>query len=383
MPEITENRIIFTTLDRQAIGEQSPGITTDYYVSIFQKAIEQGDTMHLFKFFEEIAEKDPDILHSLETRTSYITSKEWYIEGENQRNSERIEDLIRNIKGDPSEGLMSTDQMINSLLNDSYLIGLSFAEVVSDEKRIIGFNHIPAHFLTFRESVNYPKLWTQQNPLGEAFNKEKMISHYLHHGSDPTRGWLGHCVGWLYVQKRLGIDAKLEFQKKYGKGFLLVNMPGDRDSYLEAWVTAENLIQQYANVDGAVFPGGVDVDFKETNGSLDGEFFFDQEDNIKKAIVQVILGQDSTSSSESSNRSTAEVHLEILEQRIIDDIAAIEDTLTKQLVEKVKILLGIPQDSLYEFKFEKSEIEEQIEEETTQEPEEPVTTQEMPDAEEE
>jgi len=363
MPAITDGRITFLPLDRSAISEQSPNITPAAYTAIFNAAANEGETTNYFKFLSEIAEKDPDILHSLETRTSYVTSKQWYVEGPEARAAEKLTEYIKNISGDPSEGLLSTDGLINSMLGPSYLVGIKLAEIVTDDESIVGFNPIPPQFLTFNGAVNYPKLWTQKNPMGVDFNKNKMISHYLNPGQeDPARGWLGNCVSWLYVLKRTSLEAKLKFQKKYGRGFLLCNMPGDKDSYAQAWQNAEDLIENYSDVDGAVFPADVQVDFKETAGTLNGQYFFDVEDSIKKSIVQVILGQDSTSSSESSNRSTAEVHMEVLEQRIIDDISAIETTLTDQLVDRVNKLPGFNFPGKYQFKFEQSDIEQTLDE---------------------
>ena len=362
MPKIESDRITFLPADRYAVEEQSPGITPAKYTVLFNGAIKEGDTTKYFKFLEEIAEKDADILHTLETRSSYVSSKGWTIEGDNEGDAQKIEDALREIPGDTAEGLLTVDDLVKSLIGSTYLVGLSFSEIVSDNNKILGFNHIPAHFLTFNDATTYPKLWTQDKPTGVEFNRLKMISHYATTGIDPARGWLGNAISWLYVLKRTALEAKMQFQSKYGKGFLLLNMPGDKDSYEQAWQNAEDLIENYANVDGAVFPADVKVDFKETNGSLNGQYFFDVEDSLKKSIVQVILGQDSTSSSESSNRSTAEVHMEVLEQRILEDIAGIEDTLTSQLVIRVMQVLGVT--GQYKFTIGRTELEEDLDEDT-------------------
>lgn len=379
MPKITDSRIVYLPEDRQVVPEQSSGITASTYTTLFSAAILEGDTTKYFKFLEEIAEKDPDILHSISTRTSYVTSKEWGVEGEVESDASAVEDYLKNVKGDPMEGLISVDGLINSMLGNSYLTGLSISEIVTDGEGIVGFNHIPAHFLTFYRAMHYPKLWTQEKPTGIPINRDKMISHYLHSG-DPIRGWLGHAIGWLYVLKRTTLDARLQFQRKYGKGFLLVNMPGDKDSYEEAWDTAEDLIDNYSDVDGAVFPAGVEVDYKES-AAMDGQYFFDTEDNFRSSITKIILGQESTSSSQDSNRSTASVHMEVLEKRILDDAAAIESTLTRQLVERVKELLGIT--SEMEFKFVVSEMEatldEDMDEEVTEDEMTESTQEETPD----
>ena len=42
-------------------------------------------------------------------------------------------------------------------------------------------------------------------------------------------------------------------------------------------------------------------------------------EKYKQDITKIILGQESTSSSQDSNRSTASVHMEVLEKRILED----------------------------------------------------------------
>jgi len=276
----------------------------------------------------------------------------------------KLLDALTGIKGDKLSGLMTVGGLIDSMLGATYLTGIAISEIVTDGAGIAGFSKVPSHFLTFSDTVYYPKLWTQTKPTGVTINADKMISHFPKEDIDPVRGWLGLAIGWLYVLKRAALDARTQFQRKYGKGFLLVNMPGDKDSYKAAWETAEELIEQYSDVDGAVFPAGVTVDYKEP-GSIDGQYFFTAEDSFRNSIVKIILGQESTSSSESSNRSTAEVHMEVLERRILEDCAAIEKTLNTQLIPQLKQLLGISEKSRCEFKFVVSELEEAVDEEVT------------------
>lgn len=364
MPKVTSDRIEFTPLDRQTVNEQSPGITASTYTTLFNAAITEGDTTKYFKFLEEIAEKDPDILQCINTRTSYVTSKEWQIEDEEGNvddTSKKIETALREIPGDHFDGLLTLDSLIASLLGSSYLTGLSFSEIVTDKKQVIGFNHIPCHFLTFNNSVYYPDLWTQEEPTGRSFKRDKMISHYLSPATDPTRGYLGNAIAWQYVFRRETMANKERFQGKYGKGFLLINMPGAKDAFEKNWETAEDLIENYDSVDGAVFEGDVETEFKESIQS-EGEYFFTANDDYRANITRIILGQQSTSSSEDSNRSTADVHMEVMEQRTIDDMLAIEDTLTSQLIPHITQLLKISEEKKYFFKFVVSEMEATLDE---------------------
>lgn len=360
MPTMTSDRITFDPTDRNDVPEQSPGIDADTYSTIFNAAAKRGVTKEYFKFLEEIAEKDPDIRQALDTRSAYISSKEWQIEdaeGESQGNNQQLlEEALRDIAGDRFDGLLTFDQLISSMLGVTYLTGLSFSEIISNDSEITGFNYIPCHYLTFENSVYYPDMITTLNPQGEKFNRDKMISHYATDATDPARGYLGNAISWQYVYRRQTLDSREDFQKKYGKGFLLVNMPMERDGFEENWNTAEQLIENYSSVDGAVFEGDVEADFKESMQS-EGDYFFHADDRYEEKIIRIILGQDSTTSAQNSNRSTAEVHMEVLEQRIMDDMSAIEDTINTQLIPKIKEIYGVNQDEQLYFKFVLSEME--------------------------
>ena len=368
MPKIQSDRIAWLPSDRYIIQEVSPGTSPTAFTALFNGAVQEGDTTRYFKFLDEITEKDPDVNHSINTRTSNITAKEWIVEGPNESVAMELTEALKSIPGDSKEGLLTVDQLIRSMLGSSYLTGISVSEIVTDSEGILGFNYVPHQFLTFQDSVFYPKLFTQEVPTGVEFNKEKMIIHYLSPGCDPVRGWLGHAVGIQYCLKLQSLEQRVKWQQRYGKGFLVINMPGDRDTYEQAWDTANQLVSNIYNVDGVVFPADVDVDYVDSNG-LEGDYFFVAEDDAKKNIVKIILGQDSTSSAVDSNRSTAAVHLEVLETRIHEDMELIEDTITKQLLSKVMVLKGIAQDE-YMFKFVKSEMEQADDDEVVEEVEE-------------
>ncbi len=59
--------------------------------------------------------------------------------------------------------------------------------------------------------------------------------------------------------------------------------------------------------------------------------------------------------------------MEVLEKRTIDDQAAVEDTMTSQLISKLKEVLGIAEDDHYEFKFVMSEMEATMDEDMDEE----------------
>ena len=362
MPKISANQIEWLPEDRYAIDEQSPNMTSSKFVSIFNQGRE-GDVQEYFKFLKEMTEKDPDVIQAIDTRTSEVTSKEWTVEGPN---AEVLEKALRAIKGDPIQGLISLDDLIVTMLGASYLTGVSVSEIVTDDEGIIGFNYVPSHFLTYRDVVWYPKLWTQQTPTGVEFNKEKMIIHYLNPSNDPTRGYLGYAVGIQFLLKKGTLEDRLNFQKKHSSGgTLAINLQGQEGdgSYDKDFEIAQAYADDPWDTQALVFSHNVQID---TVGEMSdsGDYYFEANDDYKKNIVKIILGQTSTSDSDDSNRSTASVHMEVLETRTLDDIDSIENTINTQFMPKLKALLNISENDESEFKFVRSELEQEMDEDT-------------------
>ena len=367
MPTLNKDKIEFTSDDRVLVAEQSSGMDSSDFLNLFNTAIQSGDTTNYFKVLEEIVEKDPDVNHSIGTRSSEISSKEWIIEGPSDEVADELTALLKAIKGDPIQGLITLDQLIASFLGDAYLTGISMNEIVTDGEGIVGFNHIPTHFLTFKDATTYPKLFTSDAPDGVEFNQEKMIYHMLNPGTDPARGWLGHAVGIQYFLKLDSLNKRITWQaQSYAKSNMIITMPGDKDTYEAAYEAAEDLIIASGS-NGAVLPEGVTVTI--TGDDTDGKYFFENEEDIKRNIVKIILGQTSTSDSKDSNRSTAEVHITVLETRTREDMELIEDTITRQLITKMKELHGISEEDNYQFKFVISELEAETDELDTEDTE--------------
>ena len=359
MPKITENQIIFLPEDRWAVEEVSQTTTLANFNTLFAQT-KQGIVQNYFKFLEEIAAKDPDIIQALESRTSEIVSKEWIIEG---TNAEELTEALKAIKGDKLTGLLTFEELIDSLLGASYLTGIAMNEIVADESGIAGFNKIPGHFLTYQDEVFYPKLWTQEHLTGIAFNYDKMIYHVLNPGTDPVRGYLGQAVAIQYLLKLSTLEDRIRWQGKYGKGFLLVTLRGSADdpAYDKDYEVAAELVDDIYNTDGVVLSNNAQAQMVQPTG-MTGDYFFTANDDYKKNIVKIILGQTSTSDSDDSNRSTAEVHMDVLDQRVMKDMSNIEDTINSQLLPKIKDLLGLSDASDAEFQFVRSDMEQAMDE---------------------
>ena len=210
MPRITPTEIVWLPSDRYLIEEISPGITPSSFSSLFNNTVQSADTTSYFKFLAEITEKDPDIQQAIASRTSEITSKTWTIEGPDQATADALTEALTSIPGDPLRGLITVDQLIASMLGHNYLTGIAVSEIIADEEGITGFNVVPSQFLTFQDSVTYPKLYTAENPTGSDFNADKMIVHYLNPGNDPVRGWLGHSIGIQYALKLQNLEQRIQ-----------------------------------------------------------------------------------------------------------------------------------------------------------------------------
>jgi phage gp29-like protein len=385
MPTVTNDRIEFTVNDRYLIEEQSTGLTFQQFANMINAA-KEGRTTDFFKFLEEIYEKDPDIASSIQTRSVEVLSKDWKVMTEDNEEDEELTRALKDITGDTTTGLLSTDQLIGALLGASYLTGVSLNEIITDENGITGFSHIPSPFLTYQKTLYFPDLYTQDAPTGQTLESpEKFILHYLDPAvSDKTRGYLGIAIGWQYLFKTQNMKDMLRYQGKYGKPFLCVMMDKEGDGYDVDFENVKKLITNIGTVDGIVVSRDVNIEMTGST-TLDGSFFFDSDETYKKNIAKIILGQTSTSDSTDSNRSTAAVHMSVLEQRVMSDMELIEESLSKQLVPHVTELLGRSYAG-ERFKFIISDLEDAIDEDVEQDEDEGISSEEtqgmMSDAEE-
>ncbi len=293
-----------------------------------------GDQQDQAKLAQEILEKDWDIAQTIQTRAAAVLGTPWKILPANDSAgahevAETIDRLLRETLGDTA-GLDSFEQFIAQMLT-AYLPGFSVSEIVWREggAGIEGFQHIPQHHFTFRNSL-WPLLVTKDQPAGWELPANKFVIHrYRHRCGDIVRGGLIRPLAWLYAFKNLNLKDLLRYLEKFGMPFVAARV--DDHAFDKERRKVSQLVRQFGSDGGAVFTKATEIELiAGHNGSA--EVYFRFLEYSQDAIAKVVLGQTSTSDSRSSNRSTAAVHNLVRQDLREDDCRAIEATVQEQVI---------------------------------------------------
>ena len=96
----------------------------------------------------------------------------------------------------------------------------------------------------------------------------------------------------------------------------------------------------------------VELEFPMSDSGFNPDHFSSYRNSTDKEIFRLILGQDSTSSAENSNRSTAQVHNLVRQDILASDALAVENTVNTQIIKPLAVALwGDNIDDVPEFKF--------------------------------
>ena len=96
----------------------------------------------------------------------------------------------------------------------------------------------------------------------------------------------------------------------------------------------------------------VELEFPMADSGFNPDNFQSFRNSTDKEIFRLILGQDSTSSAENSNRSTAQVHNLVRQDILASGALAVENTVNTQIIKPLAIALwGDNVDDIPEFKF--------------------------------
>ena len=83
----------------------------------------------------------------------------------------------------------------------------------------------------------------------------------------------------------------------------------------------------------------VELEFPTAAANFNIETFQSYLNSSEKQIFRLILGQDSTSSADNSNRSTAQVHNLVRQDILASDALAVENTVNTQIIKPLAVAL--------------------------------------------
>jgi phage gp29-like protein len=313
-----------------------------------------GNVQRQSKLANEITEKDPAIAQAWNVRVSSIAACPWEIIGPN---AEFVTKALNNISPTFDSGLISFGKWLNyqqSAVMHGFAV--SQAEYINGGSVIQGFKVYSQSLFSYVDS-NLP-YYVDPDDAGK---KQKTIffPRWLYHTAtnaremEPLRSGLVRPLAYLAAFRRHVLIEYLRGIEKYGLPLIQANV----DKYLyESSTEKTKLENALANMtyDGYMITpkDTVELNFPTAQSSFDVMVFKEYLDYSEKQIFRLILGQDSTSSADNSNRSTAQVHNLVRKDILEADVKAVEETVNNQIIKPLMAAQpGMNKDELPRFRF--------------------------------
>lgn len=284
----------------------------------------------------ELTEKDPAISQAWSVRVAGIASCPWEIVGQNEEQSRFIESTLRNIQPAYSSGLSSFSELLQ-FLQSSVMHGfaLSQTEWKAGGSRIDGFRIFAQSLFSYVDS-DLP-FFEGQDGSGHVFPKyPKWIYHTSTNSRDaePLRSGIVRPLAYLYAfRKHIQIEY-LSGLEQYGKPMPFVSVEGALydDDNTDKQRIEEMMASWTYNGYGLLDKDAMEINFPTAESGFDVNNFLSYLEWTEKQIFRIVLGQDSTSSSDNSNRSTAQVHNLVRADMLASDAKAVEETVNNQII---------------------------------------------------
>ena len=284
----------------------------------------------------ELTEKDPAISQAWSVRVAAIASCPWEVVGGEEDQAKFIESTLRNIQPAYSDGLSSFSELLQ-FLQSSVMHGFSTAQTswAAGGSRIDGFKLFAQSLFSFCDS-DLP-YFVGQDGESKIFPK---YPSWIYHTStnsrdaEPLRSGIVRPLAYLYAFRRHIQIEYLAGLEKYGLPMPFVGVDGilydDNNTDKQK---VESMLQSWTyNGYGLFDKDSMNIEFPTADSGFDVNNFLSFLEWTEKQIFRIILGQDSTSSSDNSNRSTAQVHNLVRADMLASDAKAVEDTVNSQII---------------------------------------------------
>lgn len=349
MPTISPEELRRLRIRKRLIEQNvTTGLLPSDVGGIFSQA-DLGFSRRQSRLCEEMVEKDWDLSQALSTRSAAVSSVQWSVvpaeEDGNTAAADEVKQVLNGIHGDVGQKLTDFNGWLSSSI-DALLPGFAVAEVYwRGDGTIQGFRPVPSWYFTHYQSAD-PRLVVQTSeahvetlPLDPP--ERFVVVDRSRVSADPARGGLVRPIAWAYAFRNLIWKYLLRYAEKFGLPYVAANIQTEDSKVFE--VEAERVkdaLQNMGSDGGALFSGLTELNFLEPAYS-DGEVFFRTLSDLRKAMDKMLLGQTSTSDSESSNRSTAQVHNLIRRDLLKSDLTAITRTVNQQLIPVICAYKGV------------------------------------------
>lgn len=284
----------------------------------------------------ELTEKDPAISQAWSVRVASIASCPWEVVGRDQNKANFIEQTLRNIQPAYDSGLSSFSELLQNL-QSSVMHGFAMAQNQwsAGGSRIDGFKIYAQSLFSFVDS-DLPFFIGQDGTSKINPKYPKWIYHTSTNSRDaePLRAGIVRPLSYLYAFRRHIQIEYLSGLEQYGKpqpfigveNFLYDDDNTDKQKIEEMFQTMTY------NGYGLFDKDAMEVTFPTAASGFDVQNFITFLDMTEKQIFRIILGQDSTSSADNSNRSTAQVHNLVRADMLASDARAVEETVNTQII---------------------------------------------------
>ncbi len=283
----------------------------------------------------ELTEKDPAIAQAWGVRVAAIAACPWEVVGGSEDERKFIETSLRNIQPSYDTNLSTFSELLQ-FMQSAVMHGFALANTKwgFGGGSIEGFEIFAQSLFSYTgEDLPY----FQGNDIDQILSDQKIFPkfpNWIYHtstnsrDSEPLRSGIVRPLAYLYAFRR---HVQIEYMsglEKYGMPMPFVGVEGllyDDDNTNK--VKVEEMLSSMT-YNGYVIHDkeAMEMTFPTAASGFNAADFLDYLNMSEKQIFRIILGQDSTSSADNSNRSTAQVHNLVRADMLASDANAVEET---------------------------------------------------------
>jgi len=335
--------------------------------SIFNSA-NSGYTKKQSRLANELTEKDPAIGQAWSVRVAGIAACPWEIVGGSSDHNDFIEKSLKNIQPAFDSGLVSFNKQLQ-FMQSAVMQGFSASTIEwgAGDSSIEGFKLFSQSLFSFQDS-DLPYFTGKDSSIdGNTRSSKDLLGNrvylssprWVYHTatnsreSEPLRAGLVRPLAYLYAFRRHIQIEYLRGLEKYGMPTPFVSVDGGMyDDANSSRAAVQEMMDSFTyDGYGIIDKQSMEIDFPTSSSGFDAETFKTFLEFAEKQIFRLILGQDSTSSSDNSNRSTAQVHNLVRADMLASDANAVEATVNNQIIKPLfEAAYGFSQ-SIPQFRF--------------------------------
>ena len=300
--------------------------------SIFQSA-NGGSTRRQSRLASDLLEKDPAMSQAWSVRVASIASCPFEILGSDESKNEFIHNSLMRIQPNYETGLVGFKELLQNL-QSAVMHGFTVAETewADGASKIDGFKLYNQSLFSYSNGAVIPYY------CNEGLEKQIEYPRWIYHtatnsrDTEPLRSGLVRPLAYLYSFRRHVMIQLLRGIEKYGIPMPWANVPDDLYEDSEQRGNLEAMLANWTYDGYAISNSDIELQFPTASANFNVETFMRYLEHSEKQIFRLILGQDSTSSADTSNRSTAQVHNLVRQDLLHADALACEETVNNQII---------------------------------------------------